>query len=153
MLVEEVEKALLRDDEHLAKSLADTAPFQVDDSPGRFVDDLPAGGSQTHAPLQILKAHEDPVIEATHLLDGGAASATVAAVEASTLLRLDEPTLLALRRDQPDVALALLRALSQELVDRIRASSKALRGALGDDAPESSWWGSVLGGLFGGDRS
>jgi CRP-like cAMP-binding protein len=87
------------------------------------------------------------------LLDGGAASATVAAVEASTLLRLDEPTLLALRRDQPDVALALLRALSQELVDRIRASSKALRGALGDDAPESSWWGSVLGGLFGGDRS
>lgn len=88
------------------------------------------------------------------LLDGGAASATVRAASDAALLRLDEDALLALREEHPDVAVALLRSLSQELVDRIRDSDQRLRSALDAPAPAgTSPFASLVGFLFGGSRA
>jgi CRP-like cAMP-binding protein len=64
-------------------------------------------------------------------LDGGAASATVTAVETSTLLRLDRALLETLRVSDPRIATSLLRALCRSLAARIRHASDVLDGLRG----------------------
>ena len=73
--------------------------------------------------LLLGQAGPGAVVGEVGLIEPGPASATVEALEPTTTLALRRDRFLALSQSSPAAASALLRALSRELVERIRSAS------------------------------
>jgi CRP-like cAMP-binding protein len=78
------------------------------------------------------------------LLTGGSASATVKSAGRGVVLRLDMAAITRLRAGHPDAEAALVRALAEDLAERVREGTAALQS----DEPRRGFVG-VLARLFG----
>jgi CRP-like cAMP-binding protein len=84
---------------------------------------------------------------ALNVLDGGVAFANAIAREPTTVLRLPRASFAQLRAKHPVVASLLLRALVEDLAERVRDANTVTV----DEAPKKQgWFASALGALFGG---
>lgn len=87
-------------------------------------------------PLRLALVGPGSWLGEVHLIDGGAASATVVAESRALLLGLDAAGFMRVRQDDPGVASDILRAVLQDLAARVERSSRGLvrvdrDGALG----------------------
>jgi CRP-like cAMP-binding protein len=84
--------------------------------------------------LYLGQAGRGGVVGEVGVIEPGAASATVEAMEPVTTLELDSKGLERLSRDEPGAASALLLALSLELAHRVRGSSTDILKRIDDHA-------------------
>jgi CRP-like cAMP-binding protein len=95
-----------------------------------------------HRPLVLGEIGPGKWVGEVTVLDGGPATATVAAVEASTLLALSREAFERLRDSHPRIAARLVQALCRDLANRLRRTRLSLNG-------DDSGWVSQAGRLIG----
>lgn len=82
------------------------------------------------------------------LLDPTTAHATATALERTRILKLSRDALAKLRSTDTVVASLLLRALVEDLAERVRHANTV---AVDESAPKRGWFETALAKLFGGD--